>query len=118
MEVKIAINTSYGGFSLSEEASEMFNDLKGLKKDDEYYVDPKYGYINCPRYDSDLIKVIETLGEKAKGNFSRLQIVTLSEPRFRIQEYDGSEWIETPDGIKWDIIDTPEAREEFPEYFI
>ena len=47
------------------------------------------------RSDTDLIEVIETLGEeKASGRFSKIKIVEISdEVEYEIEEYDGSEWI-------------------------
>ena len=55
----------------------------------------KYGYGKDFRTDEDLIKVIETLGNEADGNFSSLEIVEIPDDvEWEIDEYDGSETIE------------------------
>jgi len=118
LKTKIAINTAYGGFGLSPEASEMLNELKNIKEGDKDYVNPEYGYINIPRYDKDLIKVIETLGEKAYGDMSEISIYEVEGPLFRVEEYDGYESLVTPDSQQWDTINTPEAHKEYPELFL
>ena len=46
------------------------------------------------RDDPNLIKVIETLGEKANGRFSQLKIVEIPDNvEWTIDEYDGAEWV-------------------------
>ena len=115
----IAINVCYGGFSLSEEATDLFNKKKNLKEGDEDYINPEYGYIrDFPRYDKDLIDVIEELGEKANGKHAEIAIEEIEGYQYRIREYDGNEDVETPATDRWEIIDTPETRKEFPEAFL
>ena len=46
------------------------------------------------RTDTDLIEVIEELGEEANGNFADLKIVKIpSDVKWEIEEYDGKEWV-------------------------
>lgn len=77
--MKVAINKCYGGFGLSKKAYEFL----GLEWDG-------YGYAYSDvesRTDPELIKCIETLGERANGSFADLKIV------------------EIPDDVNWDISD-------------
>lgn len=84
--MKIAINKSYGGFSLSKEAY----DWLGIEWDG-------YGFAytdTSERINPYLIECIETLGEKANGEYSELKIVEIPDDvEFTIEEYDGVEWI-------------------------
>ena len=51
-----------------------------------------------------LVQVVEMLGKKANGIFANLEIEDIpSGTQYRIEEHDGSEWIEynTPD--YWEI---------------
>ncbi len=115
---KIAINNCYGGFSLSKEGTEMLNELKGYSKKDKEWLDPKYGYFEGDRSDVDLIKVIETLKKGANGDHSELVIIEIAQPLYLVREYDGNEWLEEPQDIKWDIVRTPKSEVDFPEYFL
>lgn len=46
------------------------------------------------RENPNLIKVIETLGEKANGQFSQLKIVEIPDDvEWTIEEHDGAEWV-------------------------
>jgi hypothetical protein len=54
------------------------------------------------RTDPVLIQVIEELGEEANGMCARLAIAEIPEgTRYRIDEYDGRESIDTPDTYDW-----------------
>lgn len=87
--MKVVYNTCYGGFGLSEKAL----DILGK----EYYYD-------IPRHDPDLVAVVEMLGEKANSRYASLAIAEVKGP-YRIREYDGLEWVETPDNIEWTNAD-------------
>ena len=86
---QIVINACHGGFGLSDEALELYNEFQR-----EVGGDP-VGYDNeisrdCPR----LIAVVQTLGEKASGKYARLKIVTIPDDvEWTIMEYDGTEWV-------------------------
>lgn len=52
------------------------------------------------RHDPALVQVVEELGDKANGDCAELRIAEVSGP-YRIDEYDGSESVETPDSYDW-----------------
>ena len=52
------------------------------------------------RHDPALVQVVEELGDKANGDYAELRIAEVSGP-YRIDEYDGSESIATPDSYDW-----------------
>jgi hypothetical protein len=54
------------------------------------------------RHDPALVQVVEELGDKANGECAKLAIEEISGP-YRIDEYDGYESVETPDGYDWII---------------
>lgn len=85
--MKIVINKCYGGFSLSKEA---YDEL-GIPWDDYGY---KYSHDYGKRAASELIAVIEKLGEKASGSCANLQVVEIPDNvEWTIEEYDGREWV-------------------------
>ena len=94
---KVVINCSYGGFSLSKEAMQYLTDKYGI----EYC---EYGYVDLQRHDKRLVEVVEVLGDKANGMFAKLVVKEINSNIYRIDEYDGSESIETPDTVDWIVI--------------
>jgi hypothetical protein len=54
-----------------------------------------------PRHHPLLIQVIEELGKEASGDYSNLCISKIDSPLYKIDEYDGSESVVTPDDIGW-----------------
>jgi hypothetical protein len=92
--VKIAYNADFGGFSLSDAALAMAQALSG---------NPDWHYLDVPRHDALLVKVIETLGlDNAGGDYSELCLREVPRgARYRIQEYDGSERVILCDEQRW-----------------
>ena len=90
--MKIVINDCYGGFGLSEEAEELYVQKKNISG-------PFRGDIL--RNDSVLVEVVETLGDKASGIYSKLKVVEIPDDvtDWRIEEYDG--WEHIAEGRKW-----------------
>ena len=104
---KVVINTKFGGFSLSHEASMVFNNLKKLSEGDVEWIDPNFGFLtdSTPRHDETLIKVVEELGEEANGTSASLSIVELIDNRYLIDSYNGFESVNQPsDIIDWIVI--------------
>jgi hypothetical protein len=89
---KIAINTSFGGFQLSEEAISFLQKSLHLKK---FYDD------EIERDNPLLIEIIEKLGDKASMCGS-VKIVEIPDDvkDWYIGDYDGVEWV--AEGRKWD----------------
>lgn len=67
---------------------------------DDYWVDDHI----FDRHDPILVQVVEELGERAGGSCASLKVVEISGNKYRICEYDGQEWIETPESIDWVTI--------------
>lgn len=58
------------------------------------------------RMDPVMIQVITDLGSaKASSSISRLAVTEFEGDLYRIREYDGLEWIETPGMIKWEKVE-------------
>lgn len=91
--MKLVYNTCYGGFGLSQKAQDRINELKGQK----------LVYWDLDRFDPILVRVVEELGDEANTLYSALRIVDLPPgTRYRIDEYDGNECVETIDSIEWE----------------
>jgi hypothetical protein len=84
---KIVINDKHGGFSLSEEARDLYKERAGINNNDWYYWD-------LDRDDPILIQIVEEMGDAANGNFAKLKVVTIPDDvEWQIGEYDGLEWV-------------------------
>lgn len=94
---KVAINSCFGGFSLSNEAIELLSKYKGRDVESPVYFTHDWHFLpdDIPRDDPDLIKVIEELGsEKASGRFAELTIVKIPpDIKWTIEGYDGLECV-------------------------
>lgn len=83
--MKIVINVRHGGFGLSDEALERYNDLTG--KSVEYYWD-------IERDDPALVRVVDEMGQDANGPHAELKIVEVPDGvKWHIHEYDGMEHV-------------------------
>lgn len=84
---KIVINTRYGGFNLSDEAITMYATAKGIDVEDVDIYD-------LARDDDTLVTTVEQLGDRANGDYARLEIVEIPvDVKWEIAEYDGNEWM-------------------------
>ena len=108
---KVVYNACYGGFSLSLEAQKMYLELLGKEPklhkgkysfDAHWYSEEPYDVYDrdIERHDPTLIKVVETLGDKANGDCAKLRITEVQGP-YRIDEYDGNETVEEPNDVGW-----------------
>jgi hypothetical protein len=117
---KVVINRCYGGFSLSDEATQRYADIKGIKV---YPEKDKWGHVifwldapeardqntsqvlcirDIQRQDPILVHVVEEMGDKANGGYARLIVEDLPDgTQYRIDEYDGMETIQTRDSEEW-----------------
>jgi len=104
--MKIVINDCHGGFSLSDEATEQYGQMKGLNliKFDEAYGSTFYineekpeNYFsdrNIERNDLVLVWIVEQLAELANGFAAKLKVVEIPDDvDWQIDEYDGLEWV-------------------------
>lgn len=106
---KVVYNACYGGFGLSNEAMDRMVELgyQGIELNPDWKPNSKsifnykyYGPHDISRHDPILVQVVEELGDKASGEYSKLAIAEVSGP-YRIDEYDGYESVETPDSYDW-----------------
>lgn len=122
---KVVYNACFGGFGLSREAIQRYWEIKGQQiwiEDDKecfslglftvWLVPPEereekitrlgqtWNIDGVDRHDPALVQVVEELGDKASDKYARLRIAEVSGP-YRIDEYDGSESVETPDSYDW-----------------
>ena len=67
---------------------------------DDYWVDDHI----FDRHDPILVQVVEELGERAGGRCAELKVVEIPGNKYRVCEYDGQEWVETPESIDWVTI--------------
>lgn len=102
MMLKVVINKCYGGFGISKECCERMAEL-GSKEAKQKLEDCEkfdnghwYCNISVPRHDKRLVRAVRELGEKANGEFSKLEIVEVYVPDvpYTITEYDGYERVE------------------------
>lgn len=94
---KIVINSCYGGFSLSREASELYAQKTGAELGEwnstwKYY--EKFRCREIARDDPLLVEIVEQMGKKASGYCADLKIVQIPDGiEWTIHEYDGNEWV-------------------------
>lgn len=100
--MKVVINICYGGFGLSEVATDRYLELKNLKYtrqqgiwDITHYLleDGEYFHgDDLERDDPTLIQVVEELGNDAAGKHAKLKIVDIPDDvAWEIDSYDGNE---------------------------
>jgi hypothetical protein len=119
---KIVYNGCFGGFGLSDAAVRRYLQIKGISFVEEVAKEMSFrpvsfrigtdcmgngeyfSYYDIERTDPVLAQVVEELGKAASGSCADLCIVDLKPgTKYRITEYDGSEWIETEDDIEWSV---------------
>lgn len=110
---KVVYNACFGGFGLSRKAAERLAQL-GLEGMDqeikevsslckilgECYRLPD----GVPRHHPLLVQVVEEFGEEASGAFAQLKIENIRGKKYIIDEYDGSESVQTPSDIEWIVV--------------
>lgn len=127
MSHKVVYNACYGGFCLSLKAIEWLaehaTDLKlknylkeklinehnsfigtALKSYPDYIRAEIGSWFDDKRHHKDLVAVVEALGSEANGPCAELEISKIPGNQYRIEEYDGSEEVITPEGSDWIII--------------
>ena len=99
--MKIIISRSHGVWSISENFYKHYN--IPYRKEHGFC----YSKENITRKDPRLIEYIEKFGTKmASGIFGYLEVVDIPNgTAYRICDYDGAEYIEYRDDIKWEIAE-------------
>ena len=117
--MKVVYNTCFGGFSISKECAQYMAN-RGNKecmellarsaedKHDEPGGDDLWfsgGLYDTPRHDAILVMAVEHLGsERASGDSAALEVHELTNDRYYIDEYDGTETVIEPHTISWIAI--------------
>ena len=84
--MKIVINTTPGGFGLSQKA---YKELD-LERDDYGFAYKDFSM----RSNEDLVRVVEKLGSEASGFLANLKVVEIPDDiEWEIEAYDGLEWV-------------------------
>ena len=99
MGTKVVYNACYGGFSISDEARSLYQQIAGSEIT-TYGHKGDGSYNPVARHDAALVQVVEQLGERANTRWSDLKIAVVDGP-YRIDEYDGSETVVQPDDQVW-----------------
>jgi hypothetical protein len=106
---RVVINTQYGGFNLSREASLLYLDLAGLA----YTLEPQedrdaqtrlgdrimvngreFWGRDIARDDPALVATVRRLGSEAAGDYAILKVVEVpAGVEWYVEEYDGKEWV-------------------------
>ena len=98
MTIPVVINTNYGGYSLSNEASLELARRKGIQTREDGLVFVGTGYetvaVVVPRNDHDLIAVVREMGERA-GSDLKVVDVTVN---IELESYDGKERVRVSGG--------------------
>jgi len=113
--IKVVYNACFGGFGLSKKAAERLAQL-GVEEMDEEIKERDESALRClgqcyslphnfPRHDPRLVQVVEEFGKEASGAFADLKIKTIKGNKYIIDEYDGNESVQTPESIKWIIVE-------------
>lgn len=87
---RIVINTCFGGFSLAEDAFNLYKAYAGISDDDKHFYDGK-----IERNDPILLQVIDQLGiEACTGTYAALRVIEIPDGvDWEIEEYDGKEHV-------------------------
>lgn len=123
MSHKVVYNACYGGFSISLKAVDWLEEnaedealcklIKTVKTNNlnsgtslkyEYLCYDVSDYFHDKRHHKDLVAVVEALGDEASGSCAELEITEISGNQYRIDKYDGSEDVVTPEDSDWIII--------------
>lgn len=91
---KVAINTSFGGFSLPTDIHARVCELQGLPIESAYLTSSCF-YMSDYEHRTNPHLIQAILEAKAKGNNGDLKVVEVPEGvEFVIEDYDGSETVE------------------------
>ena len=117
--MKVVYNASFGGYGLSREAKLRLVELGHVVPHPENDIHWTMGissangvvannvaenddsFMKIARHDSRLVQVVEELGPRASDASARLLVDEIQGTRYRIDEYDGRESVETPSSYEF-----------------
>lgn len=116
---KVVYNSDYGEFLLSMKAVEWLEQnckdnklrefIKSIRRDkcnSQYICCYVSDWFEDMRHHKDLVAVVEALGNNANGRNTKLAIENIYGNKYRIDQYDVSESVITPeDDERWIVID-------------
>ena len=116
--MRVLINSCWGGFNISEAGAFRLMQLgMGVEVEyDEWVYDKvtyREAYVHLPndvkRHDARLLQCFDELGQAMAGSSCELKAVEVwpddgGSVRYRVCDYDGREWVETPDSIEWVLV--------------
>ena len=112
-KMRVLINSCWGGFNISEAGALRLREL-GMAVEidyDEWVYDKvthREAYVHLPndvkRHDARLLQCFDELGQAMAGSSCELKAVEVTGDRYRVCDYDGREWVETPDSIEWVLV--------------
>lgn len=94
-EKYVVYNATYGGFALSEKA------LTWLEERAVSREEMGYQGTDMDRHDQLLALCVMTLGSEANGVSASLKVHRLTDEKYWIDEYDGSESVVEPSTMRW-----------------
>jgi hypothetical protein len=100
MNQRIVINRCYGGFGLSDLATQRYRELAWIPEEELFWT------YDIPRDGAILLQVIDELGaQESSGPHAELKVIEVPEGvKWHIGEYDGMEWI-AEDHRQWGLPD-------------
>ena len=100
MNQRIVINRCYGGFGLSDLATQRYRELAWIPEEEVFWT------YDIPRDSKILLQVIDELGaQESSGPHAELKVIEVPEGvKWHIGEYDGMEWI-AEDHRQWGLPD-------------
>jgi len=110
----IVINSCFGGFGLSPLAVQWLIDhgidICPPSTWDGDWDDPvpecEFTFSSdMPRHHPVLVACVETLGGEANGESAELKVVEIPGNQYIVNDYDGREWVTTPEDIQWTTVD-------------
>jgi hypothetical protein len=89
--------SSFNVITLSKDLGNSFTLFRGGGNSELYqeFIDHFICIPNFERHDPDLVRVVETLGDRASGDCAKLVVTDIGESKYHIDEYDGYESVIT-----------------------
>jgi len=112
--IKVIYNICHGGFGFSRKATEMAASrgheyaaqyLSLANSDTANEEDFSWSFL-AARHDPMLVSIFEELGTKeASAEYAELAIYEIEGTKYCIDDYDGWEFVQTPENMEWTEVD-------------